>query len=121
MIDDLDLKELRKISRIGYYFRYDLHRHDFHELTYKRSVRGHYAAKPLYGQMTPKGRVDTSGSFNGDVAALFVPISAKTAKDVQLFITHTNPATLTLENGKKNWKVINSTAGRYIKRKLAQA
>lgn len=121
MIDDLDLKDLRKIPRIGYYFRYELHRHDFHELTYKSKLRGHYATKPLYGKLTPEGRVDTSGSFNGNVAALFVPLSAKTEKDVQLIVTYTDPARLTLENGKKNWKAINGTAERYIKRKIAQA
>jgi hypothetical protein len=121
VIDDLDLKDLRKIPRIGYYFRYELHRHDFHELTYKSKLRGHYAAKPLYGQMTSEGRVDTSGSFNGNIATLFVPISAKSIKDTRLFITHTNPATLTIENGKKNWKVINGAAERYIKRKIATA
>lgn len=121
MIDDLDLKDLRKTPLIGYYFRYDLHRHDFHELTYKSKLRGHYTAKPLYSKLTPEGRVDTSGSFNGDVAALFVPLSAKAEKDVQLFVTHTDPASLKLENGKKNWKIINGAAEKYIKRQIAKA
>ena len=35
MIDDIDLKNIRKVRRIGYYFRYPLHRSDFHELTLK--------------------------------------------------------------------------------------
>lgn len=121
MIDNLDLNTLRKIPHIGYYFRYNLHRHDFRELTYKSELRGHYTAKPLYGKMTLEGRVDTSSSFNGDVATLFVPLSAREAKDAHLFITHTDPAALAFENGKKNWKVINGVAERYIKRKMAKA
>lgn len=121
VIDELNLKVLRKIPQIGYYFRYELHRHDFNELMYKDRLLGHYAAKPLYGKLTQDGCVDTSSSFNGDVAALFVPLTAKTEKDVQLFITHTDPETLTLANGKKDWKAVNDAAKSYIKRKIRKA
>ncbi|ANH81951.1 hypothetical protein A8C56_14120 [Niabella ginsenosidivorans] len=77
MIDDLNLKELRKARRIGYYFRYPLHRNNFHVLEAGDHIYGHYTAKPLYGQLTPEGRVDKSSGFNGDVAVLFVPLAAK--------------------------------------------
>lgn len=121
MIDELNLKALRKIPRIGYYFRYELHRRDFNELIYNDRLRGHYAAKPLSGNLTQDGSVDTSGSFNGDVATLFVPLTAKTETDVQLFIAHTDPKTLTLADGKKNRKAINHAAERCIKMKVAKA
>ena len=85
MIDDLNLDELRKAGRIGYYFRYPIHRNDFHDLRINDHIHGHYTAKPLYGHLTPEGRVDKSAGFNGNVAVLFVPLAAKTADDVKLF------------------------------------
>ena len=56
MIDDLDLDELRKSRRIGYYFRYPLHRNNFHDLRIGNRVYGHYTAKPLYGSSRRKAR-----------------------------------------------------------------
>src|SRR5574340_1499853 len=47
MLDDLDLDELRRVPRVPYYFRYRLHRHDFHDLLVQDRLRGHYTAKPL--------------------------------------------------------------------------
>ncbi|HEU4838233.1 MAG TPA: hypothetical protein VFS88_02360, partial [Micavibrio sp.] len=115
-----DLKALRKIPRIGYYFRYDLHRGNFYEIKIKDRLYGHYTAKPLYGRLTPEGRVDKSAGFDGDVAALFIPLEAHAQQDARLFVTHTDPAKLVLANGKKNWKAINKVAESFIKRKIAK-
>lgn len=115
MIDVIDLDELRKTRRIGYYFRYPLHRKDFHELKTGDNVLGHYAAKPLYGRLTPAGRVDKSAGFNGDVAVLFVPLEAVTADEVQLLITQTALQNIQLPTGKRNWKKINALAAESIK------
>ncbi|PPK99964.1 hypothetical protein [Parapedobacter indicus] len=118
MIDDLDLDELRKMRRIGYYFRYPLHRNNFHDLKIKDRICGHYTAKPLYGRLTPKGHVDKSAGFNGDVAVLYVPLEAKTSDDAELFISHTDPKNIQLATGKRNWKKINEIAVKSIIKRL---
>jgi len=118
MIDDINLEELRKARRIGYYFRYPLHRHDFHDLNIRNHAYGHYTAKPLYGRFTPEGRVDKSAGFNGDVAVLFVPLTAKFADDVALFIFHTTPKNIQLPSGKRNWKKINERVVTALVKKL---
>ena len=114
MIDDIDLKNIRKVRRIGYYFRYPLHRSDFHELTLKGKLRGHYTAKPLYGRLTSEGRVDKSAGFNGDIAALFISLDAAHVQDVQLYITYTDPEEIQTKDGKKDWEVINRAAQQVI-------
>jgi hypothetical protein len=120
MIEDLDLGELRKLRRIGYYFRYPLHRDHFHDLIIRDHIYGHYTAKPLYGRLTPEGRVDKSAGFNGDVAILFVPLEAKHPDNVQLFISHTSPENIMTPAGKRNWKKINETAVEYITKQLEE-
>ncbi len=120
MIDDLDLDELRKTRRIGYYFRYPLHRNNFHELKIRDHIYGHYTAKPLYGRLTPEGRVDKTAEFNGDVAVLYVPLKAKTSDEAELFISHTAPKNIQLPTGKRNWKKINEVAVKSITRRLEE-
>ena len=120
MIDDLDLDELRKTPRIGYYFRYPMHRDNFHDLKIGDRIYGHYTAKPLYGQLTPEGRVDKSAGFNGDVAVLYVPLEAKTPDEVELFISHTAPKNIQLPTGKRNWKKINEAAVNYLAKQLEE-
>jgi len=120
MIDDLDLNELQKTRRIGYYFRYPLHRNNFHELNIRDHIYGHYTAKPLYGKLTPEGRVDKSAGFNGDVAVLFIPLGAKTFDDVELFISHASPGDVQLPTGKRNWKKIDEIAVRSLTKRLEE-
>ena len=55
MLDDFDLDELRNVPRVPYYFRYRLHRRDFHQLRVQDRLRGHYTAKPLYGRLRKTG------------------------------------------------------------------
>ena len=119
MIDDLDLEELRKIPRFSFYFRYPLHRNNFYDLEIKNRLRGHYTAKPLYGRLTAEGRVDKSAGFNGDIAALFVPLDAETVQEAELFITHTDPIKIVTSEGTKNWKAINAIAEQSIKKRIA--
>jgi hypothetical protein len=119
MLDDLDLEELRRVPRVPYYFRYRLHRHHFHELRVQDRLRGHYTAKPLYGRLTPKGRVDRSAGYNGDVAALFVPIEAQMVQDASLILTHIDPQCVTLATGRRNWPVIREAAEHSIREMLA--
>lgn len=114
MIDDLDLGELRRVPRISYYFRYPLHRDDFHELKVREKLRGHYTAKPLYGRLTSSGYVDRSAGYNGEVAALFVPMEARSVDEASLLVTHIDPADVALPSGQRNWLVIRAAAEQEI-------
>lgn len=119
MLDDLDLSELRRVPRVSHYFRYRLHRRDFHDLLVQDRLRGHYTAKPLYGRLTPQGRVDRSAGYNGDVAALFVPIEAQTVHDASLILMHIDPQHITLATGRRNWPAIRGAAEHGIREMLA--
>src|SRR5574340_94954 len=118
MLDDLDLDELRRVPRVPYYFRYRLHRHDFHDLLVQDRLRGHYTAKPLYGRLTPDGRVDRSAGYNGDVAALFVPIEAQTVHDESQILTHIDPRRGRLATGRRNSPAIREAAEHGIREML---
>lgn len=62
---------------------------------------------PLHGKaalrLAPAGRVDRSARYNGDVAALFVPIEARMVHDVSLILTHIDPQRIILATGRRNW------------------
>lgn len=118
MIDIPDLKALNKIRRLSYYFRYPLHRHDFHELTIESRLYGHYAAKPLYGRLKADGRVDKSAGLNGDIVALFLSVEAETIHDAQIFIAHTDPARIVRPDGGKNRDEINAVAAQHIRKEI---
>ena len=118
MVDDIDLAALYATPRIRYYFRYRLHRKDFHELRVRDRVEGHYAAKPLYGRLTPRGRVDRSSGYSGEIAALFVPIGARTPDDVRLVLTRIAPERILLPTGRRNWGAIYGAAEARIKEVL---
>lgn len=110
MIDDLDLEKLRRVRRISYYFRYPLHRGDFHELKVRKRLQGHYTAKPLYGKLMQSGHVDRSAGYNGDIAALYVPFEARCVDDANLLVTHIEPADVALPSGQRNWPNILAAA-----------
>lgn len=114
-----DLGELRRIPEISYYFRYPLHRHDFHDLRFEDRLRGHYAAKPLYGRLTPTGRVDRSAGYNGDIAALFIPIEARSPADANVLLAHIAAEQVLLPTGRRNWPAIREAAEQRICEMLA--
>ena len=120
MIDDLDLDALRRLPRISYYFRYPLQRHDFHALSVRDELKGHYAAKPLYDRLTSKGRVDRSSGYNGDIAALFVPVDAGSAAAASVFLTHIAPEFVVFATGERNWPAIREAAEDCIRYALAR-
>ncbi len=121
MIDDLDLDELRRVPRVSYYFRYPLNRQDFRELEDQYQLRGHYAAKALYGGYTSDGRVDRSSGYNGDIAALFVPVEARTVDDASLVVTHIEPEDIMLADGRRNWSAIYGAAEEEIRETLTES
>jgi len=118
-LEAFDLDALRRVPRVSNYFRYPLHHRDFHELRLGNQLRGYYAAKPLYGRLTPNGRVDRSAGYNGDVVALFVPLSARAVDDVSLVLTHIDPQNVTLTTGGRNWPAIRKAAELGIREMLA--
>lgn len=115
----IDLAELRSLPRIAFYFRYPLRERDFRELRVEGCLRGHYVAKPLYGRLTPDGRVDRAEGFSGEVAAIFLPARARTARAAKLVLTRIAPKAITLPNGRRNWPAIRAAAERAIIEKFA--
>jgi hypothetical protein len=118
MFSKVNLNELAKVPRFKFYFRYKLRHNDFHEVRNSRRLLGRYAAKPLYGQLTAKGRVDRSVGFNGKIAVIFIPARARAAKNVKLVLTRLRKDRITLPNGHRNWAAIKARAEQAI-RKLA--
>jgi hypothetical protein len=116
--DDIDLDALRQDRKLSYYFRYPLNGHDFHPMRMDDRLRGHYASKALHSAFTPEGRVDRNSSYNGDVAALFVPLEACTPAETRLLLTHVDPGQIVRENGTRNWTVIRGAAEACIREVL---
>lgn len=119
MLDDLDLVELQRQPRVSRYFRYPLHRRDFHELCVEDRPRGHYAAKPLYARLTPQGGVDRSSGYNGEVAALFIPSEAVTPDEAELILAYMDPRRVAHPTGARNWPAIRAAAESGIRESLA--
>ncbi len=120
MFKDVDLAALRRMPEIAYYFRYPLHHTDFHEVRIADRLRGRYAAKPLYGRLTPRGTVDRSAGYNGQVAVIFLPARARNVRTARLLLTRMPRSQVTLPNGRRNWPAIRVAAERAVRRALAR-
>jgi hypothetical protein len=118
MFKNMSLGALRRNPRIAYYFRYPLHHGDFHELREEGRLVGRYAAKPLFGKLTTKGNVDRSAGYNGQVAVIFIPARARTARSAQLMLTRMPREKVKLPNGKRNWSAIRAVASKAVRRKV---
>lgn len=102
----LDLGALDRVPRFRHYFRYPLHARDFHALRDKTGrLRGYYAAKPLYGKLDARGRVDRGVGFDGRIAGVFVPSPARSLHRAQLFFAHMRKDRVT-RNGRRDWPAI---------------
>jgi hypothetical protein len=110
VLEDIDLDALRRIPQVSYYFRYPLHRRDFHDVRLWDRVYGYYATKPLYESLTTKRLVDQSSGYNGDIASLFVSAEARSLHEVRLLLTHIAPQDIVLPSGRRNWPVIRAAA-----------
>ncbi len=107
------------VPRMRHWFRYPLHRDDFHALrSDDRRLLGYYSAKPLYGRLDRHGRVDRSQGFNGQIAGVFVPAPARSWKHADLFFTEMEPAAVARLDGKRNWPAINAAAERELHARL---
>jgi hypothetical protein len=110
VFEDFDLQALRHIPQFAYYFRYPLYHRDFHEVREQGRLLGRMAAKPLYGRLTPQGKVDRSAGFNGQVAVIFIPARARTPRAAVLLITKLPRHLVTKDDGRRNWEAIYAAA-----------
>lgn len=117
MFKDFDLSILRRNPQIAFYFRYPLHHSDFFELRENGRLLGRVAAKPLYGRLTREGKVDRSAGFNGDVAVLFIPARARSARAAELVLTHMPSEAVTRPDGKRDWPKIRAVAARAVRKR----
>ncbi len=116
MFKNFDLAALRKRPDIAFYFRYPLHHTDFHEVREQGRLLGRYAAKPLYGRLTPEGKVDRSAGFNGRVAILYIPPRARSPRSAELLFTRMPRGKVALPDGRRNWPAIRAAAERAVRR-----
>lgn len=114
----LDPAELpRALPGFRHWFRYPLHRHDFHALrdAQARRLLGYYSAKPLYGALDAKGRVDRGAGFDGRIAGVFVPSPARSWAQAELFFAEMPKQDVARADGRRNWLTINAAAERALR------
>ncbi len=116
-----DVASLRQNPQIAYYFRYPLYHSDFHQLRDHQRLVGYVAAKPLYGKLTPAGRVDKSGGFNGQIAVIFVPSPARSARRAILLLTELPRDQITTPLGRRNWSAIRVAADQAVLEQLKRS
>ena len=114
-LDPADLP--RALPGFRHWFRYPLHRHDFHPLRAgnERRLLGYYTAKPLYGKLDAHGRVDRSGGFDGRIAGVFVPSPARSWTQAELFFTEMPKRDVAREDGRRDWPAIHAAAERALR------
>jgi hypothetical protein len=94
------------------YFRYKLHEKDFRPAVDGQGrTLGHFYAKPLYGRLDERGRVDTSAGFNGEIAIAFAEPSEG---HLTLLFIHLPKEEIVRADGRKNWPAIREAARRRI-------
>jgi len=108
----------RALPGVRHWFRYPLHRHDFHPLRAPPAQRllGYYSAKPLYGRLDAQGRVDRSAGFDGRIAGVFVPSPARSWAQAELFFARMPKPDVARADGKRNWPAIHAAAERALLR-----
>ena len=122
--DSLDPHDLpAQLAGFAHWFRYPLHAHDFHPLRDAESqlLRGYYTAKPLYGKLDARGRVDRSAGFDGRIAGVFVPSPARSWRQAELFFAEMPKTEVARADGRRNWPTINAAAERALRRSLAKS
>ena len=122
MFKHFDLSVLRRDPQIRFYFRYPLHHEEFREVRDSKRGRllGRIASKPLYGVLTPDGRIDRTKGYSGQIAIIFIPARARSARASRLLFTRIPREQVTLANGKRNWKAIRAAAEKAVRTKLSK-
>ena len=109
------------VPEFRHWFRFPLHAGDFREVRADARdphsrLLGYYVAKPLYGRLDARGRVDRSGGLDGGIVALFVPSPARSWRRARLLHTRIAPARVVRADGRRDWRAIRQAAERTIRR-----
>ena len=121
--NSLDPRDLpSRLADFSHWFRYPLHARDFHPLRDAQShaLRGYYSAKPLYGKLDARGRVDRGSGFDGRIAGVFVPSPARSWRQAELFFANMPKAEVARADGKRNWPAIHAAAERELRRMVGK-
>ena len=121
--NSLDPRDLpSRLADFSHWFRYPLHARDFHPLRDAQShaLRGYYSAKPLYGKLDGRGRVDRGSGFDGRIAGVFVPSPARSWRQAELFFADMPKAEVARADGKRNWPAIHAAAERELRRMVGK-
>ena len=121
MFKNFDLAPLRRDPQVAYYFRYPLRHEDFQEIRRDGRLLGYATAKPLYGRLTPEGKVDRTAGFNGQVAVIFLQSPARSGRRPALLLTAMPPTEVTRADGKRNWPAIHAAAEAAVLARLRPA
>ena len=105
-----------------HWFRYPLRADDFRAVRAdardpRSRLLGYYAAKPLYGKLDARGRVDRSGGLDGGIIALFVPSPARSWRRARLVRARIPRREVVRSDGRRNWTAIRRAAERAIRKK----
>ena len=108
----IDWGQFDRDEQFRYYFRYKVHEKDFRPATDgKGRTLGHFYAKPLYGRLDDRGRVDKSAGFNGEIAIAFAEPGEG---HLTLLFTHLPKEEIVRTDGRKNGPAIREAARRRI-------
>ena len=121
----LDIAGLDAVPGFRHWFRYRLHDHDFHPLRAHAGadarLLGYYTAKPLYGKLDARGRIDRSAGFDGGIIALFVPSPVRSWKRARLLRARMPRDRIIGADGRRDWPAIRRAAETAIRRALRRA
>jgi hypothetical protein len=121
----LDIAALDAVPGFRHWFRYRLHDGDFHPLRTDAGadarLLGYYAAKPRYGRLDARGRVDRGAGFDGGIVALFVPSPARSWKRARLVHARMPRDRIIGTDGRRNWPAIRRAAETAIRRAMQRA
>jgi hypothetical protein len=108
----IDWEQFGRDELFRHYFRYKLHEKDFRPaMDGQGRTLGHFYAKPLYGRLDDRGRVDKSAGFNGEIAIAFAePEEGR----LTLLFARLPKEDIVRPDGRKNWPVIREVARRRI-------
>jgi hypothetical protein len=108
----IDWGQFERDGQFRHYFRYKLHEKDFRPAIDGRGrTLGHFSAKPLYGRLDERGRVDKSAGFNGEIAIAFAePEEGR----LTLLFALLPKEEIARPDGRKNWPAIREAARRRI-------
>jgi hypothetical protein len=108
----IDSGQFDRDEQFRYYFRYKLHEKDFRPVINGQGhTLGHFYAKPLYGRLDERGRVDKSAGFNGEIAIAF---AESEEGHLTLLFARLPKEEIVRADGRKDWPAIREAARRRI-------